>query len=816
MGANLVAQEQFLARDNPIEDKQKQDDVIAQAISRIISDIDRYERFTRDRMLRQWKYLELLWAGAGNYYWDYTVGQWRAITREDIAIISQQADIDPTLVNKIINLIRPYGESLIGILTTSLPRVKFFPKSAEDDLDIQAAKAYSNVEEKIVDDNMMPLRMMEILVKLWNGGFAAAYNYTHNDPKYGVVTEPNMVEGAYNQQSLICTNCGNETLGDVIPQENQVPPENENEAADDEQTPLDAPLSLDEQLGMPGGSSHPPNEPGDEIEAPELPNTVPNMCPMCGAETPHLDTNVPGFGQYQQGTVSYPKARQIINIYGPMNVKIPSMAVRPEHIFWLVLEEEIDVAQMKKLYPEHKDKILPETNSDIDIDRLARAGYEIADDTLRQCTTRRLVWLTPAAYEKLEDEDLIKQLNDQFPDGVKAVFSGAQFLEAEKEDMHEHWTISVNPLYTRIMADPLGKALIGLQETANDLFQLEVDTVRHAIPQTFVDPKAIDPKAYKQQRALPGGITFTKTISNDRKISDYFFETRSATLPQEVAELDIKVEKLFQFISGILPPVFGGPASGSKTLGEYQESKNQALQRLSITWKIVTVMYAEMMAKATKQYVDHLREDEFFVKEQGTGNFINVWIKREQFEGKLGDVRPEISDQFPMSWGQKSARVMELMNGSNQQILSLLLHPENIELIYQTLGINELYVPGEDQRNKQLYEISEMISAKGIPTGQVDPSTGQEILMPPQPVMIEPIDDDQVHIAVLTAFLNSSIGIDLKTSNPQVYANLMMHFEMHNQRLQLQMQAQAQAQAEAQAQNKGQTSQFEQVSNENS
>jgi hypothetical protein len=346
------------------------------------------------------------------------------------------------------------------------------------------------------------------------------------------------------------------------------------------------------------------------------------------------------------------------------------------------------------------------------------------------------------------------------------------------------------------MADPLGKALIGLHETANDLFQLEVDTVRFAIPQVFVDPKILDAKAYAQQRAVPGAVTFTKTVSAGMKISDGFFETRTASIPKEVSELDLKVEKLLQFISGVLPSVFGGPATGSKTLGEYQESKNQALQRLSIIWKIVVVMYAELMAKATKQYVDNLKEDENFVKAQGTDSFINVWIRREMFKGQIGEVRPEISEQFPMTWGQKSARIMELLSMNNQAVFAMLMHPENIEILYETFGITDLYIPGEDQRNKQLYEISEMILAQPIPIG-VDPITGEEVLAPPEPIPLEEIDDHAIHMEVLKAFLNSSVGIDLKNTNPMAYGIIMQHFLMHNQVLQMQMQAQAQAEVEA-------------------
>lgn len=777
--------------ETPSEDQQNEQ--IAENIRKIVQHIDKHERMTRDRMLRLWKYLELLWSGAGNYYWDHSVGQWRAITQEDIALLAHDADIDPTLINKVINVSRPYGESMIGVLTTGLPRVKYFPKNADDDLDIQASKAYSNIEKKIVDDNMMPLKLMEMIVKLWNGGFVACYNYSHSDKKYGVVNEDVMEDRDYTQKSSICTNCGKETLGDK--QLVDTPP---NISDSPENMSMNTEKSPDEMLDQTESIPPPP-------ELDMMPPTEQAFCEDCGTDMPHLTMDSVGFGPMKIGTQEVPKSRQLINCYGPLNVKIPTMAARKEHITWLILEEEIDIALARHQYPDHRDKIGPQTGSDLDIDRITRSSYEVAEDTLREHATIRKVWLTPPAFEKLEDVDQVKLMKTTFPTGVKAVFCALDYLEAEEEDLNDHWTISINPLYPRVMADPLGKALIGLHETANDLFQLEVDTVRYSIPMSLADPQAFDFNAFKQTRALPGAITPIK-VPAGKTIKDVFSQTQTATIPKEVSELDVKVERLLQFISGVLPAVFGGPASGSKTFGEYEQAKNQALQRLSIIWKIICVTYAELMAKATKAYKQDLKEDEFFVKEQGEGTYINVWIRQESLRGAIGEVRPELSEQFPMTWGQISARIMELLTGGNQAIAAWLLHPENAKLVYQTIGVDDLYIPGEDQRDKQLYEISQMLLSQPVVADQLDPMTGQAVPVMQTTIPIEEIDDDAVHIEVVKAFLNSPIGIDLKISNPGAYQNIMLHYQMHMMRLQQQMmQQQAQNTQDSEGDNNSQS-----------
>jgi hypothetical protein len=89
------------------------------------------------------------------------------------------------------------------------------------------------------------------------------------------------------------------------------------------------------------------------------------------------------------------------------------------------------------------------------------------------------------------------------------------------------------------------------------------------------------------------------------------------------------------------------------------------------------------------------------------------------------------------------------------------------------LALNELKLPGEDQRVKQVLEIQEL--CKGEPVEESIPT-----------VLPEPeVDDDAVHIAVMRNFLVSAVGLDLKRNNPPGYANCVAHLRLHQQALQL-------------------------------
>lgn len=772
---------------------EEQLDLIKGYVSSIIKTIDTQERPTREIQIKIWKYLDLLWTGISNFYWNSTTNQWKPITYDDIRHLSESADIDPTLLNKTINMLRPYGESIIGALTVAIPENKYFPGDADSVDDINTAKAYTLVEKKIAIDNNMKTKIVQMLLNLLTGGFFAVYNYSHSSEKYGTVKQPVYKSQKFRISTAVCSSCGFELSVDKTPEED----------------------TLDNSSGVEEGLSETVNEPLDDenerneslspellqggIEGPKLEEVT---CPNCQNLAPVLNNQDIQEEQVQDGNLIVPKSRQVIEVYGPLQVKIPTHASTKEEVLWCILEQEIHVSQARTLYPKYKSKIQPGSHTDLAYDRWARSQYENMGELNQYYVTIRKMWLRPSAYELLEDQESPEALRAQFPDGLMAVFAAEQLLFIEASDMDDHWTFSVNPIYRRLYGDPLLKAAIPLQEAANDLFQLEMETVKYAIPQSFADPEALDFHQYSQSKNQPGLIYPMKSIGG-KAISDSITSTITASLPKEVEVLEQKVEKYFQFVLGVFPSVFGGEAAGSRTLGEYEQSRGQALQRLSINPQhVIHAAYAELMGKAVKHYLEDLLEDEVFVTAKGN-SFINSWIRKADAQGRIGEVRPSQSEQFPSSWGQKKATWLELIGLNNEFISSTLMHPENMQLANEILGIDDLYIPGDDQRNKQLNEIRTLVVTP-LPPMPVDPMTGQPVIDPMtgQPVQqtssvpIEPVDDDNIHHQVISAFICSEVGQNLKEVNPEAYQNLMLHDMEHQMRMQQAMMAQQAAQAQ--------------------
>jgi hypothetical protein len=178
--------------------------------------------------------------------------------------------------------------------------------------------------------------------------------------------------------------------------------------------------------------------------------------------------------------------------------------------------------------------------------------------------------------------------------------------------------------------------------------------------------------------------------------------------------------------------------------------------------------------KAIDEFKDNMLTDEQHVQSQGDG-YTNLIVRRSELRtGSIGRVEPESSEQFPTTWAQKRGVLMELLQYRNPAFEAFIFHPENAELLAQMLGLEDLYIPGDQDRNKQLREIAIMLQGQPSP----DPMN-PGVLIPSIPVDPE-VDNHQVEATVCRDFLVSPAGQDAKENNPAGYQNVLAHFRGHN------------------------------------
>lgn len=713
----------------------------------VIRKYDTEQKPLREYHLKEYKKLDFYWNSLQNIFWQETAKDWRPY--QDGISANPQMDVDEDDIGRIINVYRAFGESIIAGLSADVPSVAFAPDNADSIDDISTAKAYGKISELIGKHNNASQLLVQALFIKFNQAFVAAYNYNDRDEKYGTVKVPSQQPIEMSVMQATCPYCGSEI----------------------------------------------PIDPADESSSPVL-------CPTCGQfvqpeYVPQtVTTLIPTFE-------SCPKSREIVEFYGPMNVKIPFYASTQENCPYLMLTGEYHVSVAKEMFPWIAETLVP-TRSYSDFEKWARQPSEAYMNPDSEIVSIRRVWLRPEAYWSIENEHERNEILAKYPNGMYSAWVDDTFAEAADENLDDHWTITKDPLSVYLHAPPIGRVLVDIQDMTNDMYNLVLRSIQYGVPLTFVDANALDMDKFKELPSEPGMVVPIK-VQAGLNASGSFHTISTSSISQEVDRFNTKLEQAGQFVSGAYPSVYGGTMEGGgKTFKEYDASRSQALQRLGTTWKMLNTWWKDWMTKAVKEYARNLMYDEYYTEKSGD-SYVTVWIKRSELQGKIGDVEAETSAQFPMSLVQQRGLLIDLFNMNNPIIAQALVDSQNLGDMTRLLGFDKIHVPGDDQRNKQLREINELKMSAPIPQmqPQMNPDGSPMVDVNRQPVMQpievssippESIDNHQVHWETTQAFLVSDQGQQLKVENPPAYQNILLHGEEHQQELQKQQMQQLQMQ----------------------
>jgi hypothetical protein len=731
----------------------KTDEKIQKLLKSVADHFDQEDRAVRERQLRDWRRLKLLWEGFTRVWYSEVAHDWR-IWDENII----NADTDQQFYDKPINIFRAYLESIIAALSITVPGIKCYPDDADNPLDLTTAKAGDKIALLIKRHNNDPLLFLHALYIICTEGMTACYSYPKEDEKYGTYEEPKYEDQT--EEVHICPFCQSRLADELFTNRLM-----------DEYQPTD-----------------------DEVL---LHDTIINKGPVCPECASLLDPNL----QRSQlvvtrlvGTTTKPKSRICLECYGGLYVKIPSYAMRQEDIPYLMFSYETHYSNVLDRYPNMRDKfkgtkVGASAGGMYDpyeqwarLSPQYRGEYPLNNVTVRNC------WLRPSAFEVLQEEDA-KLLKKHYPDGAKIVLINDMYADDENECLDDCWTIMQDPMSDYLHKRPMGALLINVQEISSDIISLALQTIEHGISQTFADPGVLNFEQYRQTEVLPGGV-YPAVAKTGKALGEGFFETRTATLSQEVLPFFQQIQTLGQMASGALPSLFGGQIEGSKTASEYSMSRAQALQRLQNVWKMITMWWKDIYAKAIPMYIQELKDDERSVEMDEQGNFINVFVRIAELEGKIGRIELESNENLPITWSQRKDVYMKLLEAQNPKILEALTSPENVKNLVEAIGLDDFNVPGEDDRQKQYEEIRQLINSTPIP----QPPSDEQIMMaiqqgtPPeqiQPVELPSVDIDydldnhQIESDICRTYLVSTAGRLLKTENPEGYKNVLLHMKAH-------------------------------------
>lgn len=719
---------------------------IQQILLQLIDKFDQEDIFVRERQIRTWKKLKFYWNNIQRIWWDEVAHDYRIAPEynqnEDQAGANAYYD-------RPINIFRAYLETIISALSVTTPDVKCYPEDAENDLDLQTAKAGDRIFELVKRHIDGDLKWIHALFIYCTEGLIASYNYTRDDYAYGSYNEPKYEDAEEEVQTQVCSIC-----------KTQLPNQELENQEKDEYNPS-----------------------GDDSILHGLMAEGKPVCPQCMiAVDPEIQTSKV-IVQRMVGFTTKPKSRQCVEVKGGLNVKVPNWARCQEDCLYLIDSYETHWANILERWPHLRDKVskAPKIGpgmggTDRPYEVWGRLSTQYLNEFIFDTPTVKNCWFRPSAYNIIAEESDRKYLEKEFPDGVRCVRINEHFAEAENECMDDHWTLSKNPLSDYIHFDPIGLLLVSVQDITNDIISLTQQTMEHGIPQTFANPKVLNFPQYSETEVAPGAI-FPATPETGKSMADAFYEVKTATLSGEVGPFAQKIQELGQEVSGALPSLSGGAQpNSSKTAAQYSMSRAQARQRLQTPWKMLNIWWKDTFGKVIPAYIKCVVEDEKFVKTDETGGFINVFVRKAELQGKIGSVELESSDQLPSDWGEKKDVIMQLMTLNDPAILAALTSPENVNLIKDAIGIDDFILPGENDRNKQYEEIQELIRSAPMP--DIDPQTGMQIEVPS--VDIEPIaDNHQVEADICRSWIVSEAGRLAKRTNPKGYKNVLLHMQRH-------------------------------------
>jgi hypothetical protein len=647
-------------------------------------------------------------------YWDGFQRLWYSEVAHDWRTDnSQGADLYSSYYDKPINVYRSYLESIIAALSVTVPSIKCYPDDADNVLDLDTARAGDKIAELIYKQNDAILLWIHALYTFVTEGLVAAYRYSKSDEKFGTYDEDIFENQEEEQEYNACPNCATELVDS-------------------------------------------------------------NYCPECMDEMEPVPSTRTITNRVRVDVVKRPKTRQCIEVFGGLFVKVPCYAKKQEDCPYLMWAYETHYSLARARYPKaniHEGGAA--TGRDF-YERWGRTSNQYMGDEPDNMVTVRNTWIRPQFYHILR-EDQLKEVQKVFPKGVKVIMVDDKLCEAEEEFLDDHWTLTHNPLSDYLHHEPSGLLLVNIQEITNDLVALVLQTIEAGISQTFADPKVLNFAAYEKVESTPG-LIFPARARAGQALSQAFHETKTATLSREIEPFMQRIQELGQLTSGALPSLFGGQAAGtSRTAAEYSMSRAQALQRLQTTWKMLTIWWQQLFAKVIPAYVDGIMEDEKLVEQDERGNFINIFIRKAELQGKIGRIELEASEHLPVTFAQKKDVVMEILRTlpPDSPLSVALMAPENIGLLTDAVGIHDFTIPNQDDIDKQNEEIQQLLQSSPIPNP--DP------MIPLLPsIQIEPdVDNHEVQAEACRRWLISAAGRAARNENQEGYQNVLLHLKAH-------------------------------------
>src|ERR1700723_4457635 len=554
------------------------------ALLRLVQQYSFESEATRRQEVRRIKQAHQFWRGLQYLWWNERDQNWHLPFEQKLADGSSVDDLPR--YEFVTNIYQAFGLSLVSVLSQDVPRVRFFPASAQAEDDVAAAKAATEVAQLVERNNRIGNLIVEEAFNLWTDGKVGAYvRFVVDGQRFGFHPETEIAarEVKIGEDVYVCPDCGEET-----PSVAQASAERRHL----EMTPVPQATSTTNRAtqapSKPSMGSGPDDRADEQYQtnSAEVPSFneaqhVANVgtgriaCATCGAFLTSENfvaaetVTVPSV----ETRLRVPNGQEVITIVGGLELKTPPWAGEMHEYPYLQWNMEVHQARLRAAYPHAADKIgSPVATGSQEYERLARLAQsqggpltEGGDFNINLITFQR-TWLRPWAFFALDDKSLRDELLQLFPDGAYVAFAGETYCESRNENMDDHWRVlHALPGDGSSGRPALGDSLITVQERFNTLSNMQMETYEYGIPPIYADSEVLDFDALQSQTAEPG-VHYPARAKPGQSLAAGFFQPEPAEVPPDLAEHAAGLMgPVAQFLTGAFPALFGGAMSNNDT-----------------------------------------------------------------------------------------------------------------------------------------------------------------------------------------------------------------------------------------------------------
>jgi hypothetical protein len=681
----------------------------------------------------------------GNHYgwWDFRIGSWRTGATASGGQQSSTAPITSQALY-VMNFFQGFCLSIIGLLIGQKLTQKFFPEDPGRPEDINAAQK-ADLVMRIFEKNESPhQQLVRTIYGLCIGGTVGSYVRTVVDgERFGYFDQP-----VYEYQQVQtgparykCAICGDD-------------------------------------LGV-----------------------QPGACGACGAPLPS-QPNIPATTaqkSVQTGTKRVPRGRTIRTVVDGLELKLPADAQDQSEFTHIVRDREIDKSIPRATYPEVASEIIgSSTSNDIEgtteferrVRRQANQGTTTENRPLvtdqRDRVTFSECWFRKKAFYHLDDDKIRQQLIDLFPEGCYAAFANDVFCEARPENMDQHWRICHAMPGRGQIREPIMAALVPMQEIANDLMNIIRDIIEYTLPVTFVNQRVLDVRKWARSQSM-AGATYNVNDTG-RPVSEAFFQTMPGRLPEFATTFLTQIRtEIAQFLTGAFPAAYGAGSPGNNTAQGIAIERQSALGRINLFLQAIREHYAECAPLIVEDFKKNAIEPMSYVDELAGGELQLSTVTPDDFEAGSFRTKAEVAEEYPSTWAQRQQQLLQFM--ASPMFGGWVAMLKNLTKVKATLG-TELTAPGEDAYKRAFQMITQLLSGEpqvsppmaappdpmtGLPN--VDPGTGQPIMLPGEPASSIPpnqLDDNATILQACVDFYLDDRGAKAMRAGGPGWENFML------------------------------------------